>query len=189
MDEAGGELRGDAEGELWVRGPAVFHEYWRRPEATAAAFAGDWFKHRRRGAARRAASTACSAAPASTSSRPAATRCRRSRSRRCCGSTPRSRIAPWSGIADEEWGERVAAAVVPRPGPPPTLDEVRGFAKERLAPYKAPRELLAGRGAAAQHPGQGGEAEGQGLFEKARSISRLRTYQPSLERPRMPVDS
>jgi acyl-coenzyme A synthetase/AMP-(fatty) acid ligase len=36
----------------------------------------------------------------------------------------------------------VAVAVVPRGGATPTVDELRGFAKERLAPYKAPREVL-----------------------------------------------
>ena len=30
-------------GQLLVRGPAVFDGYWRRPEATAAAFADGWF--------------------------------------------------------------------------------------------------------------------------------------------------
>jgi malonyl-CoA/methylmalonyl-CoA synthetase len=32
------------DGELLVRGPNVFARYWRRPDATAAAFTGDWFR-------------------------------------------------------------------------------------------------------------------------------------------------
>lgn len=32
------------DGELQVRGPNVFPGYWNRPEATAAAFDGDWFR-------------------------------------------------------------------------------------------------------------------------------------------------
>jgi long-chain acyl-CoA synthetase len=31
-------------GELWVRGPNVMIGYWRRPDATAAALAGDWYR-------------------------------------------------------------------------------------------------------------------------------------------------
>jgi malonyl-CoA/methylmalonyl-CoA synthetase len=46
------------------------------------------------------------------------------------------------GLADEEWGERVVAAVVPAPGTAPSTDELRGFVKERLAAYKAPRQVL-----------------------------------------------
>ena len=48
-----------------------------------------------------------------------------------------------AGRADPEWGQRVAAFVVARdPGRPPTLEELRGFARERLAAAKAPRELI-----------------------------------------------
>jgi malonyl-CoA/methylmalonyl-CoA synthetase len=40
-----GRDRGDGEtGELLVRGPAVFSGYWRRPDATAAAFVDGWFR-------------------------------------------------------------------------------------------------------------------------------------------------
>ncbi|HQN07849.1 MAG TPA: long-chain fatty acid--CoA ligase, partial [Thermoanaerobaculia bacterium] len=45
------------------------------------------------------------------------------------------------GLPDEEWGERVAAAVVTG-GAPLSLDSLRAFARERLAPYKLPTRLL-----------------------------------------------
>jgi o-succinylbenzoate---CoA ligase len=48
-----------------------------------------------------------------------------------------------AGRPDPEWGQRVAAFVVPRdPAHPPTLAELRAFVRERLAPAKAPRELV-----------------------------------------------
>lgn len=47
------------------------------------------------------------------------------------------------GRPDREWGERVVAYVVPRdPAAPPTLDELRTFARERLTAAKLPRELV-----------------------------------------------
>jgi malonyl-CoA/methylmalonyl-CoA synthetase len=45
------------------------------------------------------------------------------------------------GLPDETWGDRVTACVVLRPGQPLTLEELRRWARERLAPYKLPREL------------------------------------------------
>jgi malonyl-CoA/methylmalonyl-CoA synthetase len=45
------------------------------------------------------------------------------------------------GIADSEWGERVAAGVVLRPGAALELSALRAWGKERLAPYKVPSVL------------------------------------------------
>ncbi len=48
------------------------------------------------------------------------------------------------GLPDETWGDRVVACVVPRPGREGECaeDALRGFAKERLAPYKVPRQVV-----------------------------------------------
>ena len=46
------------------------------------------------------------------------------------------------GVPDAEWGDRVTACVVPRPGvAAPTIDELRDWARHALAPYKLPRTL------------------------------------------------
>ena len=45
------------------------------------------------------------------------------------------------GLDDPEWGQRIAAAVVLRPGAGLTLDALRAWAGERLAPYKLPTRL------------------------------------------------
>jgi long-chain acyl-CoA synthetase len=44
VDDAGQPLPPGQRGELWVRGTSVFRGYWNRPEATAEAFVGDWFR-------------------------------------------------------------------------------------------------------------------------------------------------
>jgi O-succinylbenzoic acid--CoA ligase len=47
-----------------------------------------------------------------------------------------------TGRPDPEWGERVVAHVVPRDASaPPSLDDLRAFARERLTAPKLPREL------------------------------------------------
>ncbi|EFW90762.1 O-succinylbenzoic acid--CoA ligase [Haladaptatus paucihalophilus DX253] len=45
------------------------------------------------------------------------------------------------GVEDDEWGERIAALVVPDDDAPVTLDSVREFCDDRLAGYKHPRLL------------------------------------------------
>ena len=43
-DAGGARVKPGEYGELCVRGAGIFTGYWRRPEATAAAFRGDWFR-------------------------------------------------------------------------------------------------------------------------------------------------
>ena len=45
------------------------------------------------------------------------------------------------GVPDEIWGERVHAVVTLAPGSALDLDELRGFCKQEIAGYKAPRSL------------------------------------------------
>jgi acyl-CoA synthetase (AMP-forming)/AMP-acid ligase II len=45
------------------------------------------------------------------------------------------------GVPDDEWGERVHAAVQPRAGARLTAEDVMSFARQHLAGYKVPREV------------------------------------------------
>ena len=46
------------------------------------------------------------------------------------------------GLQDPEWGRRVHAVIEPAdPSSPPTVDEVRAYAKSRLAAYKVPKTV------------------------------------------------
>jgi malonyl-CoA/methylmalonyl-CoA synthetase len=44
VDGAARDVADEEEGEVWLRGSNVFHGYWRKIEATRAAFAEGWFK-------------------------------------------------------------------------------------------------------------------------------------------------
>ena len=44
VDDDGRDVAGEMPGELLVRGPQVFREYWRRPAETEASFVDGWFR-------------------------------------------------------------------------------------------------------------------------------------------------
>ncbi|MET1003095.1 MAG: acyl-CoA synthetase [Acidimicrobiia bacterium] len=46
------------------------------------------------------------------------------------------------GVPDDRWGERVVAVVAPRPGTQPTLRALEAHAREYVAGYKVPREVV-----------------------------------------------
>ena len=46
------------------------------------------------------------------------------------------------GLPDKEWGERVAAFIIPKPGQTVAPDKVKAFLKTRLAPFKVPKEYV-----------------------------------------------
>ncbi|KAB2350975.1 acyl-CoA synthetase [Actinomadura rudentiformis] len=45
------------------------------------------------------------------------------------------------GLPDERFGQRVAAVIAPRPGTSPTLNELTGYLRGRVAGYKLPRQI------------------------------------------------
>jgi bile acid-coenzyme A ligase len=46
------------------------------------------------------------------------------------------------GLKDDEWGRRVHAIIEPAdPADPPTFDEIRAYAKDRLSTYKVPKSI------------------------------------------------
>lgn len=46
------------------------------------------------------------------------------------------------GLPDREWGERVTAFIVPKPGFSLSPEELKGFMKSRLSAYKVPKEFI-----------------------------------------------
>jgi malonyl-CoA/methylmalonyl-CoA synthetase len=139
-DEDGNEPGAGQPGEIEVRGPGVFLGYWRRPEETRAAFRDGWFRtgdiaRVDRGSYRILGRTGIDVIKTGGYKVSAL------EIEEVLREHPAVAECAVVGIDDPEWGERVAVAVEARPGATATLDDLRGWARSRLAPYKLPTAL------------------------------------------------
>jgi malonyl-CoA/methylmalonyl-CoA synthetase len=127
-------------GEVLLRGPNVFGGYWRKPEATAEAFdQGGWFRTGdlgsldERGYLRIEGRSKELIISGGLNIHPREVE-------EALLEHPRVAEVAVVGTPHEEWGETVAAYVVPRePAAPPDPEELMAFAAERLAAFKRPR--------------------------------------------------
>jgi malonyl-CoA/methylmalonyl-CoA synthetase len=142
VDEQGGEVAAGAPGELEVRGPSVFAEYWQRPDETAAAFRDGWFRTGDM-AVVEAGSCRLLGRTSVDIIKTGGFKVSALEIEETLRTHPVIAECAVVGIADDEWGERVSAAVELKQECGLTLDELQRWAKERLAPYKVPRALAA----------------------------------------------
>lgn len=128
-------------GEIQVKGPGVFLEYWQKPEATVKAFRDGWFctgdfamvendSYRILG---RMSVDIIKTGGYKVSALEIEEVLRTHSEIQDCAVV---------GVADPEWGERVCAALVLKSGSDLTLETLRKWAKERLATYKVPAQIL-----------------------------------------------
>jgi malonyl-CoA/methylmalonyl-CoA synthetase len=140
--EAEGGAEAD-EGELLVAGPTVFDGYWRRPTETAAAFVeregvrwfrtGDTVSRDATGRIRVVGRTSVDIIKS------AGYKLGAPEIEEALRGHPLVRDAAVVGLPDGDAGQRVAAAVMLRPGATLTSDELLAFARTNLATYKLPR--------------------------------------------------
>ncbi|MEV6865162.1 AMP-binding protein [Streptosporangium subroseum] len=134
----GVDLAVGADGRIRISGPVLFHGYRLRPDLTRAARDGGWFltsdlgaldggRLRVLGRADDVINTGGEKVVAATVTAVVAEH-------------PAIVDVAVVGRPDPEWGERVVAVVVSPT--PPSLAELRAFAKERLPAYAAPAELV-----------------------------------------------
>jgi malonyl-CoA/methylmalonyl-CoA synthetase len=141
QDEQGHVVEDGEPGEIQVRGPGVFAEYWRRPDATRDAFTSDgWFKTgdvavHERGAYRILGRQSLDILKTGGFKVSAL------EIEEVVREHPAIRECAIVGVPDEMWGQRVAAAIVLQPGAHLELDALRAWGRERLAPYKLPSLL------------------------------------------------
>jgi malonyl-CoA/methylmalonyl-CoA synthetase len=141
VGESGKQVPPGTPGEIEVRGPIVFAEYWGNPGATRDAFRDGWFRtgdiavvengvYRILGRTNidilKTGGHKVSALEIEEALRehPAVAEC------------------AVVGVPDPEWGERVAAAVVLNDGDAIDLSSLRTWARESLAVHKLPSRLL-----------------------------------------------
>ena len=136
-----GEQASGTVGEIEVRGPGVFAEYWDKPEATGAAFRGGWFRTGdtavvENGVYRILGRTSIDVLKTGGHKVSAL------EIEEVLREHPAVAECAVVGVSDPEWGERVAAAVVVHDGQVLDLPSLRNWTLKLLAPYKVPTRLL-----------------------------------------------
>ena len=140
--EAGELVTGEGvPGEIQVRGPGVFREYWNRADVTRDAFDDGWFRTGDvavvessyfRIMGRLSVDIIKSGGYKLSALEIESTLLEHPNIRECAV----------VGVGDETWGEAVAAAVVLKDGARFDLDELRDWCRDRISVYKIPKRLL-----------------------------------------------
>jgi malonyl-CoA/methylmalonyl-CoA synthetase len=141
-DESGRPVSGITSGEIQVKGPTVFQEYWARPKESRAAFTADgWF--------RTGDVAVCEAGSYRILGRASVDIVKTGGEKvsaleveEVLREHPAVADCAVVGTPDPEWGERLCAAVVTNASSGPlTLDSLREWGRARLAVWKIPRDL------------------------------------------------
>ncbi len=140
VDEDGSLVPAGTPGEIQVKSPGVFLEYWQNPAATTTAFEDGWFR------------TGDLAVVENSNYRilgrmsvdiikTGGYKVSALEIEEVLRSHPDIQECAVVGVDDPEWGERVCAALVLQPERQLTLASLRSWAKEQLAVYKVPTQI------------------------------------------------
>jgi malonyl-CoA/methylmalonyl-CoA synthetase len=165
VDEGGRPVAAGLPGELEVRGPTVFAEYWRRRAATREAFRDGWFRTGdlavvEDGAYRLLGRTSIDII------KTGGYRISALEIEDVLRAHPAIAECAVVGVEDDEWGQRVCAAVEVKDAATLTPAEIEPWARERLAPYKIPRTVLAVRALPRNAMGKVVKPDVAALFKK-----------------------
>jgi malonyl-CoA/methylmalonyl-CoA synthetase len=141
VGENGNAVAPGTSGEIEVRGPSVFAEYWGVPDATRDAFRDGWFRTGdtaviENGVYRILGRTSIDILKTGGHKVSAL------EIEEALREHPAVADCAVVGVSDTEWGERVAAAIVLKDGNTLDLPSLRNWAKELLAVHKLPSRLL-----------------------------------------------
>ena len=140
VGENGTPVAAGTPGEIEVRGPSVFAEYWGRPDATRDAFRDGWFRTGdtavfENGRYRILGRTSVDILKTGGHKVSAL------EIEEALRGHPAVAECAVVGLPDPEWGERVAAVVVLNDGDALDLQSLRAWARELLAAHKLPSRL------------------------------------------------
>ena len=164
----GSDVGPDSPGELQVKGPGVFREYWRKPDATRESFNDDgWFytgdiaSVNEDGVYRiwgRASQDLIISGGENVSALEV---------QRELLMHPEIDSCAVVGVKDPFWGSAVSAAIITRNGSALDKDTLREWAKGRLAPYKVPQRVFFVRELPCNTMGKIVKPKVRALFEEA----------------------
>jgi malonyl-CoA/methylmalonyl-CoA synthetase len=139
VGDDGSEVSGDEPGEIQVKGPTVFLEYWDRPDDTNSAFTSDgWFRTGDTAAVEKGRYRILGRSSIDILKTGGEKVSALEIEDALLGHEAISEAAV-VGIDDPEWGQRVVAVLVA--SGPVEADELREWLKGRLAPHKVPKEF------------------------------------------------
>jgi malonyl-CoA/methylmalonyl-CoA synthetase len=141
VDESGELVSSGTPGEIQVKSPGVFLEYWQNPQATEKAFRDGWF---------------CTGDTAIVENgnyrilgrmsvdiiKTGGYKVSALEIEEVLRNHPDIQECAVVGVVDLEWGQRVCAALVLLPQRQLTLESLRIWAKEQLAVYKIPTRMI-----------------------------------------------
>ncbi len=138
--EAGAVLPPGETGEVCARAGNYMREYWNRPDETAAAFRGGWYHTGDAGyldpdgyvyLVDRVKDMIVTGGENVYSAEV----------ENAISDHPGVAQVAVIGVPSEQWGEAVLAIVVPKPDAVLSEDEIKGWARERIAGYKVPKAI------------------------------------------------
>ncbi|NUK84371.1 acyl-CoA synthetase [Streptomyces lunaelactis] len=132
----------DGIGEIQVRGPNLFTEYLNRPDATQAAFDGDWFRTGDMASRDADGYIRIVGRKATDLIKSGGYKIGAGEIENALLEHPGVREAAVTGEPDADLGERIVAWIVPAdPSGPPAPEELSAHVAAQLAPHKRPREV------------------------------------------------
>jgi malonyl-CoA/methylmalonyl-CoA synthetase len=144
VDGRGRPVARGGQGEIEVRGPQVFREYWGRPRETEAGFRGGWFRTGDEGEVDERGYHRILGRRDVDIVKTGGYKVSALEVEELYRTHAAIRDLAVVGIPHPEWGEQLRAACIPASdGDVLCGDELRAWGKERLAPYKVPHAFAA----------------------------------------------